>query len=42
VRFLDNWHAPAPNPVASARERLAAHIGGGRTATAAATEWEEF
>ena len=35
-------HAPAPNPVASARQRLAAHIGGGRTATAAANEWEAF
>ncbi len=35
-------HAPAPNPVASARKRLAAHMGGGRTATAAATDWEEF
>ncbi|WGM40897.1 hypothetical protein AMEJIAPC_03844 [Caulobacter sp. NIBR1757] len=35
-------HAPAPNPVASARQRLAAHIGGGRQATAAATEWENF
>jgi methyl-accepting chemotaxis protein len=34
-------HAPARNPVGQARQRLAAHIGGGRAAAAAA-DWEEF
>ncbi|NBB14220.1 HAMP domain-containing protein [Caulobacter sp. SLTY] len=33
-------HAPARNPVGQARQRLAAHIGGGRAA--AAKDWEEF
>ncbi|HEX4179363.1 MAG TPA: methyl-accepting chemotaxis protein [Caulobacteraceae bacterium] len=35
-------HAPAPNPVARGQARIAAAVGGGRAAAAAAPDWEEF
>jgi methyl-accepting chemotaxis protein len=35
-------HAPARNPVARERARIAAAMGGGRAAVASSGEWEEF